>query len=150
MEIPRHVAVVGCLVRNAAGQVLLIRHPRRGWEIPQGKVEEGESLLQALHREVLEETGISIVPGPLAAVFSKLSPPPAIIFNFLARYRSGEPTPSAESPEVGWFDAQAAAARIIHPVNAVRLRTLLHFDGRTVFRAYSTPPFRLHEPEFLA
>lgn len=56
---PKHVIVVGCLVRNDSGQVLLIRHHKRGWEIPQGRVEEGEDLLAAARREVLEETGVT-------------------------------------------------------------------------------------------
>lgn len=150
MNLPKHIVVVGCLVRNEQERVLLIRHPRRGWEMPQGKVEEGESLVQALHREVLEETGITVVPGPLAAVFSKLTPPPAVIFNFLARYRGGRLTPSEESPEVGWFDEGELSALVTHPVNAERLRALLGFDGRTQFRAYSTSPYRLHEMDVLS
>ena len=45
---PLHSVVVGCLVRNEKNEVLLIRHQKRGWEIPQGRVEEGENLLDAL------------------------------------------------------------------------------------------------------
>ena len=44
------------------GKVLLIDHYRyqtdtRGWEIPAGKIDEGESPEQAAARELLEETG---------------------------------------------------------------------------------------------
>jgi 8-oxo-dGTP diphosphatase len=57
--------VVGAVIEHA-GQVLLLQRPAddfRGgtWELPSGKVEAGEDLLAALHREVTEETGLSIV-----------------------------------------------------------------------------------------
>src|ERR1700686_678684 len=60
----RPIAAVGAVVWNEAGEVLLIRRgkpPREGsWSIPGGKVEWGESLTDALIREVLEETGIRV------------------------------------------------------------------------------------------
>jgi 8-oxo-dGTP pyrophosphatase MutT (NUDIX family) len=42
------------------GELLLIKGPRRGWEMPGGQVEEGESLSQAALRETKEESGIDI------------------------------------------------------------------------------------------
>src|SRR5262249_25440907 len=59
--------VAGAAVISGSGQVLLIwrhRHVTRtwGWEIPMGRVEEGESPDQAAAREVEEETGWR--PGP--------------------------------------------------------------------------------------
>lgn len=148
-DTPKHIIVVSILVRNASDQVLLVRHHRRGWEIPQGKVEEGESLIEALHREVLEETGVTVEPGPLAAVWSKLSPPAALVFGFLARYRSGELTTSDECPEVGWFAADQALALVAHPVNRDRLTTLLDFAGTVLYRAYTPDPYQVHEEAIL-
>lgn len=145
MQQPKHLVVAGCLVNNPAGELLLIRHHRRGWELPQGRVEEGESLTSAVCREVLEETGVEIELGALAAVYSKLTPPTAIIFNFLGSYARGELTPSDESPELGWFTAEQALARVTHPVNRERLTTLLQFSGQILYRAYTLGPFALTE-----
>ena len=143
MENPRHTVVVGCLVQNESGEVLLIRHHKRGWEIPQGRVEEGESLLAALHREVREETGVEIEPGALAAVWSKISPPAAIIFTFLARYTGGDLQESDESPELGWFSVTEALTLVSHPVNRDRLQALLNYSGAVVFRSYTANPYQV-------
>jgi 8-oxo-dGTP diphosphatase len=101
--------------------------------------------MQALRREVLEEAGIEIEPGPLVAVYSKTSPPQAIIFNFLADYRSGDLQPNDECPEVAWCSAEQALSQIVHPVNADRLETLLRFDCRITFRTYTTGPFQVQD-----
>lgn len=141
--LPRHVAVVGALVRDQKNRVLLIRHHRRGWEIPQGKVEEGEDLLSALRREVLEEAGIEVEPLSLVYVHSKVSSPPALVFGFLARYLSGEPTPCDECPDVGWFSPEEAVKMVANPVSLERLRALLSFSGAVTYRSYTSNPFRL-------
>lgn len=135
--------MVSCLVQNDKGQLLLIRHYKRGWEIPQGRVEEAESILEALHREIREETGIEMTPGPLVAVWSKLSPPSAVILSFLGNYTGGDLLPSEESPEIGWFDADEALALISHPVNRDRLKALIQFSGKMVFRSYTSNPYQV-------
>jgi len=47
----------GGLVRNAAGEYLLIRR-KEMWDLPKGKREEGESIESCALREVEEETGL--------------------------------------------------------------------------------------------
>src|SRR5689334_5758640 len=59
--------IVVCVVRNASEEVLLCRMPSdRGvfpgqWGLPGGGVEAGETLEQALRREVREELGVDLV-----------------------------------------------------------------------------------------
>ncbi|MER8105055.1 NUDIX domain-containing protein [Kitasatospora sp. NPDC094016] len=57
--------LVAAAVINHDGRVLLVRrHPDDYlgglWEIPSGTVETGETILDALHRETSEETGLAI------------------------------------------------------------------------------------------
>jgi 8-oxo-dGTP diphosphatase len=140
---PLHSVVVGCLVRNARNDVLLIRHHKRGWEIPQGRVEEGENLIEALCREVREEAGVEIEPGPLGAVWSLISQSPAIIFTFLGRYRSGDLAPSGDSEEAGWFSESEAIEKVSGSVMRGRLTALLNFNGSAVYCSYSTRPYQV-------
>ena len=57
----RWVRAAGCVVHDDAGNMLLILRNGR-WDLPKGKVESGETLLQAAAREVEEETGIAPLP----------------------------------------------------------------------------------------
>jgi 8-oxo-dGTP diphosphatase len=58
------------------GKVLLIRRasePLKGeWSIPGGLVELGEKLLDAVRREVLEETGLEVEPGDVLELFDSI------------------------------------------------------------------------------
>jgi len=60
---------VGAVIKDGAGRLLLIKRghePGKGlWSIPGGRIEPGESDEAALVREVREETGLVVVPGPL-------------------------------------------------------------------------------------
>ena len=58
----RWVRAAGCVVEDDEGNRLLIRRNGR-WDLPKGKVEAGETLLQAALRETEEETGLRVGSG---------------------------------------------------------------------------------------
>ncbi len=61
-EDSRPIVTVGALISDEAGQVLMIRtHKWSGlWGIPGGKIHFGESSVQALRREIKEETDLEV------------------------------------------------------------------------------------------
>jgi 8-oxo-dGTP diphosphatase len=107
MSPPKHIVSAATIVLNEQNEILLIKGPRRGWEMPGGQVEEGESLKDAAIRETLEESGIEIEVVKFCGVFQNVS---ASICNtlFLARPVGGIPTTSPESLEVGFFPIEKA------------------------------------------
>jgi 8-oxo-dGTP diphosphatase len=60
------VPCVGAVVHDARGRLLLIRRghaPSAGlWSVPGGRMEPGETEVQAVVREVTEETGLRVRP----------------------------------------------------------------------------------------
>jgi 8-oxo-dGTP diphosphatase len=136
-RIPRHIVAVSGLVTDPhTRRVLLIRSPHRDWEFPGGQVEEGESLTEALVREVREETGVEVSVGALVGVYSNTRSH-IVMFGFLCEWTGeGKPTPSAESLEVEWVAREESLARVPHPPLHDRLRDMLAFDGTVVYRSY--------------
>ncbi|MGI9950805.1 NUDIX hydrolase [Moorellaceae bacterium AZ2] len=103
---------VGAIIVH--GEALLLvrrgRPPARGvWSIPGGKVETGETLSQALQREVAEECGIAIRVGPPVAVLDSIYTDAQgrvkyhyVLVDFWAEYASGELCPSSDVTEARW------------------------------------------------
>jgi 8-oxo-dGTP diphosphatase len=142
---PTHIVAVGGLVRNGAGEVLLVRTPLRGWEFPGGQVEVGESLIDALKREVEEEAGVQVRVGALAGVYTNVTPPTKVMFGFLCEWVAGAPTTSEESLESAWFAPDEATRLVTYGAYPDRLRDLLEFSGRPVYRVYASRPYRVFD-----
>lgn len=107
MTTPKHIISAAAIVLNDQNEILLIRGPRRGWEMPGGQVEEGESLKAAAIRETKEESGIDIEIVKFCGVFQNVGDS---ICNtlFLAKAIGGEFATSSESLEVGFFPIKKA------------------------------------------
>jgi 8-oxo-dGTP diphosphatase len=65
----RRIPCVGAVIRDAAGRLLLVKRrnePGAGlWSLPGGRIEPTETDEQALVREILEETSLSVTVGRL-------------------------------------------------------------------------------------
>lgn len=107
MEPPKHIVSAASIVLNEQNEVLLIKGPRRGWEMPGGQVEVGESLKEAAVRETKEECGLDIEVTKFCGVFQNVS---CSICNtlFLGKPIGGELTTTSEALEVGFFPIEEA------------------------------------------
>ncbi|MEK4299455.1 NUDIX domain-containing protein [Oceanobacillus sp. FSL W8-0428] len=104
---PKHIVSAATIVLNDNNELLLIKGPRRGWEMPGGQVEEGESLKEAAIRETKEESGIDVEVLKFCGIFQNVD---RSICNtlFLAKPIGGEFTTSSESLDVGFFPVEQA------------------------------------------
>jgi len=95
------------VVINDKNEILLIKGPIRGWEMPGGIVEVGESLKDGAIRETKEETGIDIEIIRFCGIFQNVK---KSICNtlFLAKPVGGKFTTSSESLEVDFFPIEQA------------------------------------------
>jgi len=92
------------------GRVLLIRRgkePLRGrWVVPGGTVELGETLEEALVREIQEETGLLVRPRQVVAVFDRIQRVADrvdyhyVIVDYLCDYVAGEARAGSDADEV--------------------------------------------------
>lgn len=105
--LPKHFVSAATIVVNEKKEILLIKGPLRGWEMPGGIVEVGESLKDGAIRETKEETGIDIEIIKFCGIFQNVK---KSICNtlFLAKPIAGELTTSPESLEVGYFPIKQA------------------------------------------
>jgi len=84
---------------DAAGRILLVRHAygSRHWTTPGGRVEENESPLAALQREVLEEIACEVQVAHLIGVYAKPYRDDLVLSFAVALVRG---TPQACPPEI--------------------------------------------------
>lgn len=71
--VPKHIVSAATIVINERNEILLIKGPGRGWEMPGGQVEEGESLKDAAIRETKEECGLDIEVTKFCGIFQNVS-----------------------------------------------------------------------------
>jgi len=110
---PRTDPVVIVRVVDAHDRLLLGRQaswPAGRFSVLAGFVEPGETLEEALRREVLEESGVIV--GPAAYVASQPWPfPSSLMIGFNAVATGGDPVPGdGELQEVGWFTREEVRA----------------------------------------
>jgi len=149
MDYPKHIVATGSLVRNNNNQVLLVKTEWRGWEVPGGQVEEGEDVIAALKREVLEEAGVTIRIKKLAAFYSSVSQPSKVIIDFISEYEDGTVKPSNEVLGVQWFSKEEVIFIITSEPMKYRVKWLLENNDKVRCAAYSKNPFHVMSENIL-
>ena len=111
-----YLAVSAAIIRD--GHVLIVRRarPPMVYTLPGGVVEAGETLHEALVREILEETGLTIEPVELAGHREVIVRDKDgrverhfIILAFAARWIKGKPKVNDELAEARWMRPDAIA-----------------------------------------
>ncbi|QUQ70447.1 NUDIX hydrolase [Kutzneria sp. CA-103260] len=129
---------VSAFVLDDAGRLLMIRRTDNDrYAIPGGGHEVGETVAQAVVREVAEETGIDVEVTGVIGIYS--NPAHVIAYDdgevrqefsicFRATPTGGQPRTSSESSEVEWVTRERLDELNIHP--SIQLRIEHGFDGR--------------------
>lgn len=113
--------VVAAVVARSNGEILLLRRAAGDsfggqWELPSGRVEAGEHLLEALRRELLEETGLEMsVIGPWLGWFDYAAAAgvPTRQHSFAATVPDGQPVKwSGEHDAAAWVSIGQAATMV--------------------------------------
>jgi 8-oxo-dGTP diphosphatase len=111
---PRPEVCVGA-VSVDEDQILLIRRgrgPAEGyWSVPGGRVESGETLAEAVLRELLEETGLQGVCGSLVGWVERIGADyHFVILDFWVTIVAGrEPAAGSDAAEAAWVPLDQVA-----------------------------------------
>lgn len=102
------IPCVGAIL-TGDGRILLIKRghePEAGrWSLPGGRIEPGETDEQALIREVREETGLEVIPGPLVGEVDRPAPGGRVlrIRDYAATVIGGTLAAGDDADDARWF-----------------------------------------------
>ncbi len=101
---------------DAAGRLLLVRRGRPpaagSWSLPGGRVEPGETDVQAVAREVREETGLDVAVGALVGVVERDGPEGVVyrIRDYACEVRGGALRPGDDASDARWVTREEFTA----------------------------------------
>jgi 8-oxo-dGTP diphosphatase len=126
---------VGAVVIDGT-KVLLVRRgqePLKGeWSLPGGALELGETLQQGVAREVLEETGLIVVPGGIVEILDRITQEETsgriryhyVLIDFVCRVASGTLCSASDAAEVRWVEEEELYRQNAYRLPPVTMRVI--------------------------
>lgn len=150
MIMPTHIVAVAGVVENDQGEILLVKVHNAGWVFPGGQVEVGENIIDAVTREIKEESGINATVKRLFAVSSNTAAhkgyngvevvPTKVIMDFICTFVDGDLCISDENSESSWVKKDKVLDMITSPSIRQRFQAYLDYDGSIQYFEYVTKP----------
>jgi len=133
---PKHIHVAAGVILNSRHEVLIALRPRdkhQGglWEFPGGKVEAGETVQQALARELLEEINLTVLESSrLLVVDHDYGDKQVKLEAWLVTQHSGI-AQGREGQAITWVHINNLKAYVFPEANAPILQALQEYNSLT-------------------
>lgn len=106
-RVQKHLVVAQAIVHGDDGILLAVRCDLQGWELPGGKIEEGETAEAAVCREVREETGLIVEVDRYVGDYVRTGFRPHTAKIFLCRQVGGMFQSNWETLDLRWFPLES-------------------------------------------
>ncbi len=124
---------VSALIFDGERMLLALRRDIGWWNLPGGGMEIGETVDEALCREVREETGLEVEVGQLVGVYSKPQKQ-EVVLAFRCYVKNGTPIATEESRECRYFDPNDLPIKTL-PKHRERIEDALLHQPTAILRA---------------
>lgn len=128
-----HKSIGVAVIWNDEGQILIDKRRPEGlmgglWEFPGGKIEPGETVVECIKREILEELGIEIEVGDRLVAINHIYSHFSVTLNvYHCRHLSGVPQP-IECDEIRWVRLDELDTYAFPEANFQIIDALRHFS----------------------
>ena len=147
---PMHIIAGAGIVINDKEEVLMVKTHNQGWVFPGGQVEVGENVIDAVKREIMEETGVDVEVGEVFCIASNTGKysgyngvkevPTKLMLDFICKTKGGVPRPSEENSESMYVPKDKVLDMINTPAIIERYKAFLEYTGRPIYMEYVTKP----------
>ena len=147
---PAHIIAGAGIVINDTEEVLMVKTHNQGWVFPGGQVEVGENVIDAVKREIMEETSVEVEVGEVFCIASNTGKypgyngvkevPTKLMLDFICRAKGGLPRPSDENSESMNIPKDKVLDMIKAPAIVERYKAFLEYTGRPTYMEYVAKP----------
>lgn len=147
---PTHIIAGAGIVLNDNNEILMVKTHNQGWVFPGGQVEVGENIIDAVKREIREETGIDVEVGEVFCIASNTGKypgyngvkeiPTKLMLDFICKATGGVPRPSEENSESMYVPKDKVLDMVKAPAIVERYKAFMEYTGRPTYMEYVTKP----------